>query len=47
MVETMLAALRFVRGTRFDVAPIDERLRIAGYADGERRPRRASHWANG
>ena len=24
----------------------DERLRRAGYADGERQPRHLSHWAN-
>ena len=24
----------------------DERLRRAGYADGERQPRKQSHWAN-
>ncbi|MEJ2288692.1 MAG: hypothetical protein P8Y02_08620 [Deinococcales bacterium] len=26
--------------------PTPERLRRAGYADGERRPRIARHWAN-
>lgn len=24
----------------------DERLRLAGYADGERQPRKPAHWAN-
>ncbi|HEX7001683.1 MAG TPA: hypothetical protein VF164_08305 [Trueperaceae bacterium] len=36
------------RGLRFGVAASrrDERLRRAGYADGERRPRKEHHWAN-
>src|SRR5690606_5984549 len=36
------------RGPRFGVAASrrDERLRRAGYADGERRPRKEHHWAN-
>lgn len=25
---------------------LDERLRLAGYADGERQPRKQAHWAN-
>ena len=46
MVDTMLAVLRFVRmhEVRND-GPI-ERLRRAGYADAERRPRHSAHWAN-
>jgi len=46
MVETMLAALRFVRSRQPDVATLAERLRHAGYADGERRPRHQTHWTN-
>lgn len=37
-----------MRGPRFGAASSrrDQRLRRAGYADGERLPRKEHHWAN-
>ncbi len=46
MVDAMLAALRYVRAHEPRITSLTERLRRAGYADGERRPRRNAHWAN-
>lgn len=39
---------RLIRAFRTDVSAsaLEARLRRAGYADLERRPRRAHHWAN-
>ena len=46
MVQTMLTALAAVRRSNpYQVASL-ERLRQAGYADSERRPRHATHWTN-
>lgn len=41
-----LITLRFVGTTRLAEATTQRKLRRAGYADGERRPRRLRHWAN-
>lgn len=46
MVETMLASLRAAKTLQLNVSTLSQRLRHAGYADGERLPRRESHWAN-
>ena len=46
MVDAMLAALRCVRTNEPRIISPTERLRRAGYADGERRPRLNAHWTN-
>ena len=46
MVDAMLAALRYVRSNEPRTISLTERLRRAGYADGERRPRLNAHWTN-
>jgi hypothetical protein len=46
MVDAMLAALRYVRAHEPRTISLTERLRRAGYADGERRPRLNAHWTN-
>lgn len=46
MVDAMLATLRSVRAFAPHPVSLSERLRRAGYRDGERRPRRNAHWAN-
>jgi hypothetical protein len=46
MVETMLASLRAAKPLQPNITTLSERLRNAGYADGERLPRLQSHWAN-
>jgi hypothetical protein len=46
MVENMLSLLRAMRSTRHLSTIASEQLRHAGYQDGERLPRTASHWTN-
>lgn len=46
MVESMMAVLRAVRIVEPRTLSLTERLRRAGYADGERRPRLNAHWTN-
>ena len=46
MIDAMLASLRSVRTNEPKAISLTERLRRAGYADGERRPRLNAHWAN-
>lgn len=46
MVPTMFPAMAFTRPSHPYQGTLLERLRRAGYADGERLPRHASHWLN-
>jgi hypothetical protein len=46
MVEHMLTLLRSLRAHRPHPTIASEQLRFAGYQDGERLPRTASHWTN-
>lgn len=48
MMITQISQIVAIRGQRSGAASSrrDERLRRAGYADGERLPRKEHHWAN-
>ncbi len=46
MAQAMLSAMVALRPSHIYQVALLERLRLAGYADGERRPRCAAHWTN-
>jgi len=46
MVQAMLPTMVATRPSHPYQVALLERLRRAGYADGERRPRCAKHWTN-